>query len=555
MDQLLVPMQLAFVAVFAASGLGCALGVRRTGRVDDADTRRGLRWLLGTCAVWSGLQVLRFLVPDPEAKTAVYTIGLTVGFASVGAWLYYCSAYAGRDYHREPRIRSAAVVSYVVVVAIKLTNPIHGQYFRTETAMEPFQFLLVVDGPLFWTTTAVSYILSAIGFVLVYDMLSETDEGGRVLWLLPGLLALPVIPTAVGFVVDAVPHVHYEPVGVALFAIGVLCLTGEQLNAPAGQARRQFVDTLNDAIVVVDADGQVREFNRRAAELAPNLSVGDRFPTEVAAVFGGRAETDGGVLRLERDGEARYFHVTEAPVTLGPHEIGRTHQLHDVTETVRRRQEVERQNEQLEDFADAVAHELRNTLNLASGYIDLAARRGEAGDATGAVDAAGKAGSAAERMETIIAEINDVARQARSVEDTRTVSFREAVRSGWAQAAVGDDLELRLEGEGTVTVDPGRFERLVAVAAEFADANGASTLRIELGDSEIRVTGDGAPVPAEQGDALFAYGEAVPDAERGMILPTVATVSRAHGWCVSVDCDYRDGVRYAIEGVRTAAPE
>ncbi|WP_238479635.1 hypothetical protein [Natranaeroarchaeum sulfidigenes] len=62
----------------------------------DRETRIGLVTLLATTEGWS-LSYVGYLVAPTESLTnAIYLVGLTIGFATVGCWLYFASAYTGR---------------------------------------------------------------------------------------------------------------------------------------------------------------------------------------------------------------------------------------------------------------------------------------------------------------------------------------------------------------------------------------------------------------------------------------------------------------------------
>jgi signal transduction histidine kinase len=60
------------------------------------------------------------------------------------------------------------------------------------------------------------------------------------------------------------------------------------------------------------------------------------------------------------------------------------------------------------------------------------------------------------------------------------------------------------------------------------------------------VEDDGRPLSDTNIDRAFAYGQAVPDAESGLLLPVVRTLAEAHGWTVAVDSEYDTGVRFVI---------
>jgi len=63
--------------------------------------------------------------------------------------------------------------------------------------------------------------------------------------------------------------------------------------------------------------------------------------------------------------------VTETPYGTVKSGLGRTIVLTDVTDRERYREELERQNERLEQFASLVSHDLRNPLNVATGRFEL----------------------------------------------------------------------------------------------------------------------------------------------------------------------------------------
>jgi hypothetical protein len=145
-------------------------------RLSNPDSRRGLRWLLLVVGAWAALQTGGLLVTDESVAAAVYTLSLVGGFATVGAWLYFCSAYTGNEYHRRPTYRAVAVGAYLVVVAVKVTNPIHGLYFSTTVRTEPTTLLLIDQGVFYWLSFGLSYALTGIGFLFLYRLSRTSDR-------------------------------------------------------------------------------------------------------------------------------------------------------------------------------------------------------------------------------------------------------------------------------------------------------------------------------------------------------------------------------------------
>ncbi len=173
-----MPIDWPLVAAFAAAAVACFAVAYKGSRLSNPDSRRGLRWLLLVGGAWAALQTGGLLVTDESVAAAVYTLSLVGGFATVGAWLYFCSAYTGNEYHRRPTYRAVAVGTYLVVVAVKVTNPIHGLYFSATVRTESTTLLLIDQGVLYWLSFGLSYALTGIGFLFLYRI-SRTPTAAR----------------------------------------------------------------------------------------------------------------------------------------------------------------------------------------------------------------------------------------------------------------------------------------------------------------------------------------------------------------------------------------
>jgi len=90
----------AYTAIFAAAALVCLGGLWRAHRISVPGVRRGLVALLLTSGGWAATHVAMLLAPSLFLKVRFYEVGLVIGFATVWAWLYFCSAYSGRSLHR-----------------------------------------------------------------------------------------------------------------------------------------------------------------------------------------------------------------------------------------------------------------------------------------------------------------------------------------------------------------------------------------------------------------------------------------------------------------------
>ncbi|MCS4119251.1 PAS domain S-box protein [Salinibacter ruber] len=258
-----------YLAVFAAAAAGCLAGAWRARRqVSLPGVRRGLVGLLSASGLWALCHVGVLLSPSLGLKVAFYEAGLIVGFGTVFAWLWLCSAYSGRALHRRPGVRWAALILFVAVTLAKLTNRWHGLYFGAEQASGPFPHLAVDHHVIYWLTAGLSYALAAVGFCMLAEPLRRAQVGGGKLAGLFGLTALPLGANAIGYATPYLVDLSHEPVGVAAFALGAFALKRGQLEE-ASRAGREERPSL-----VLSAGGRVQNYNQAAAELLPALREG-----------------------------------------------------------------------------------------------------------------------------------------------------------------------------------------------------------------------------------------------------------------------------------------
>ena len=342
-----------YVGAFGLSGLVCLAAIPRAQRFDDPEIHRGLVWLLGTTGAWSLLKVVFFTAPEPFKQTA-YTAGLVFGFATVWAWVYFCSAYTDRVYHRNRLVRSVSLGAFGSVVAIKLTNPLHGLYFTTRQATRPFEYIVIEHGILHWSVTGLSYVLAAVGMFMIFELYLESGYDTKPLAVLTGLLGLPVALDIAALTTTQVINVIYAPIGVAVFAIGVLFVFHRRFMAiqSTGQA--------DDLSIYVDDGGRIRDYSQAVPNVFPKLeaavgeALSDAFPALAATI-----ESDDQLLTHETADGTRYYFVSTSGVTLGD-SGARVMLLSDVTGSERQRRaliererELDEQNELYRAIIDA----------------------------------------------------------------------------------------------------------------------------------------------------------------------------------------------------------
>jgi signal transduction histidine kinase len=533
----------AYVVVFLAAAAACLWSVRRARRIEDPETRRGLVWLLVLSGGWS-LATVGFLVaPWRLARLAFHQAGLVVGLATVGPWLYFCSAYTGRSLHRDQRVRRLALVVYLGFVALKLTNPIHGLYFEATLVSEPFEHLAITHLTPHWIAMGLSYALASVGYFMLLELFVNVDYDARPLAVLAGLTALPLAFDLLGRSTPWLVEVTYEPLGVAAFAVGVLFVYFEQFQTIT------LASDVDDPVVVLDEDDEIRDANPKVRGLFPALEGARGEPLsavvpELAAALDAD-EADGAVLPLDVDGERRYYLVSPSPFEAGGAQVGRLVVVTDVTETERYRRQLEEKTERLEQFASVVAHDLRNPLNVAQGQLGIAREDGDS-DALAVVD------ESLQDMEALIDDMLALAREGRTVETKEAVSLSAAVERTRGSVDTAD-ATVAVDGDLDVLADPGRLEQLLGNLLRNAVEHGGDDVALTVGalaDGDgFYVADDGPGIPEEDREAVLEAGVTTDPGGTGFGLAIVTDIAEAHGWTVTVTESDAGGARFEFAGV------
>ena len=526
-----------YVLVFGAAAIACFVSLRRAAEISNDGTRRGLAALLVTSGLWAAFNVGYLVAPTPELRYGFYMAGLIVGLSTVGPWLYFCSAYTGRTLHLHPTYRKIAVGVYLVVVAVKLANPIHGLYFSSEVVLTPFPHLLIEHGVLHWVAMGLAYSLAMIGVFMLFELFAQVDYDTTPFVGLVSLTALPVVFDVVGSVSPAVLDLTYSSLGVAAFAVGVLFIYTDLFQTI------QLAGQYDDPVIVLDDEQQIRDYNQAASRLFPTLE--DSIDEELSSVAPRVAvalSTDK-PLECEVGGARRYFSVSTNHFTTGKAQLGQLILFKDITEKEQYRRELETQNNRLEQFTGMVSHDLRNPLNIAQGNIELA-RETRDDDALQTVE------NALDRMEVLIADLLALARQGQPIDDTEPVSLGEIAVSCWEMVDVAD-AELVVDGECELEADPDRLQQLFENLFRNAVEHGGDDVTITVGVLDdaagFYLEDSGSGIPDDDHETIFESGYTTNRGGTGLGLSIVKEIAEAHGWSVRVTNADGGGARFEIE--------
>lgn len=525
----------AYVALFAVSGTALVAAMHRARSFDDDGMRRGLVGFFGVSAIWSFSAAVRLASGSSRVSVAMYVVGLVAGFASVGGFLYFASAFAGRSYHLNPRIRLAAVTVFFGAAALKITNPIHGQYFSTTVVSEPFQYVWILPGTLHWILTAFAYTLAAIGLYLIYETLAEwthtTPRLAVVFAMLPMPVALDVLSSLYP---QLLVRTYYEPVGVAMFGVAMLWLLEDRFDSVTQLGRKHLMGQLDFPVALVD-DEQITEANDGFARFVGENERSAVIGRSIESLSPGVARTlrgDQDVIAVSDDGVRRFYRVSLTSVTLGPQRVATAAVYTDITAQQRQVNELIRQNHELDNIGEAVAHELRNACAIAVGHIELARDDGTPQSERVSRETALQTASAGlDRIDSVVDQLEMIMR------DSQSVTTKSPVDLEWTtgQIATPTTPPFTVVDDGTLVGNPVRIDHLVENVFEFARAEAATKVAFRMHDGVLTIRLDGVHFDRTPSEQLLGYGHSVPNANSGMYLPTIRLIAHAHHWDVDAD--------------------
>ena len=209
-----------------------------------------------------------------------------------------------------------------------------------------------------------------------------------------------------------------------------------------------------------------------------------------------------------------------------------------------REAELHRQNERLDQFASVVAHDLRNPLSVAMGFLEIASETGDA-------DHFEKVASAHDRIERLIEDLLTLARGKTTIEDAQAVSLESITTEAWGYVDTDEATLTLTDDVPTVTGDASRLTQLFENLFRNAVEHGGSGVTVTVGrladDSGFYVEDNGSGIPEERRDEVFDHGVTSSDGGTGFGLSIVADIAKAHGWAVSVTDGADGGARFEFE--------
>jgi PAS domain S-box-containing protein len=324
---------------------------------------------------------------------------------------------------------------------------------------------------------------------------------------------------------------------------------------------KTYVEETSDTIAVVDSDGTIKFHNatvRGESEFLPLNAEGEtgfdyvhpEDQEQIMDLFITVLEKETHEvtteLRVETtDDEWRWIEARGVNKLDDPDIEGIIVTSHDITERKERERDLQRRNEQLDEFASVISHDLRNPLNIAELRTDLAAQECES-------DHLADVTEALSRMDALIDGLLTLARQGDTVGEREQILLKDTVSACWRTVETGD-ATITIDRHATLAADRGRLkqvlENLFRNAIEHGDESVTVTVGVLDNEGGFYVADDGPGIPEENRKDVFNSSHTTSHDGRGFGLAIVKQICEGHGWDISVTESETGGARFEITGI------
>jgi signal transduction histidine kinase len=367
-----------------------------------ARTRRGVpggaafSWMMMAVALWSLASAMHTVVSDRDARIVIAKLQY-LGVAPIGVlWLLFTSAYsrAAWPISSDRLLRVAVWAVPLLTFALVLTNEHHQLHWA---AIEEVQIslgsrLVYRPGPWYWVHVTYSYFLVLIGTLLLVRGLRRFPPPYRRQTAL--VIAGAIVPWVGNFLylTRVLPVTGFDLTPLA-FTVSGACFTfgiyRYRLFGLVPVARDMVVDSMEDAVLVLDAQRRIVDLNAAAEKYTGLTTSSLGRPVDEVVAWWNEAVADDGAkpggqpAMVKVEPGPRYFEVKVSAVR-DPQQrfVGWLVIVHDISH--RRRNEAERhaferrvqeqqKSESLMVLAGGVAHDFNNLLTGILGNAEMLA--------------------------------------------------------------------------------------------------------------------------------------------------------------------------------------
>lgn len=320
-----------------------------------------------------------------------------------------------------------------------------------------------------------------------------------------------------------------------------------ELDLPASA----LVDAIDDALLVVTDSDDIVECNQAFREIIGVEDGDEALETALADQSELKEQVrnrEEGIIPVESGSGEEYYQLSISPVDSEVADDLELVFLHDVTDQQRQQRELERENEQLDQFASFISHDLRNPLDVAIGRTTVI---GELVDDPQIEEHLEEIKASHARMIRIIQDVLTLARQGQSIDDKSEVQLSLVAQDAWSHVET-NGAEIEIATDQTVLADQNRlgqvFENLFRNSIEHGTGDDADGVQIRVGELSdedgFYVADDGLGIEPEARNQVLEAGYSDEEDGTGLGLAIVSNIAEAHSWDISVTESESGGARF-----------
>jgi PAS domain S-box-containing protein len=205
----------------------------------------------------------------------------------------------------------------------------------------------------------------------------------------------------------------------------------------------------------------------------------------------------------------------------------------DITDLKRTEELLNRQKEELSDFAHQMAHDLKNHINNILGYSTLIQKNNEVG-------LLNKIAKHAKKMDGLLNRSLELADAGLIIDDKDTVDLNDVVETV-AELTIPQKVKFSHDILPTVACDRIKtsqiFQNLFANAVIHGEPNQIDVRNVNgtnFTGIRLHIVNDGKPIPQDIRDNIFNRGFSTHDSGKGLGLYLVKKLVEAQGWTISL---------------------
>ncbi len=232
--------------------------------------------ILIALAIWATGDAVELAVSALEAKV-FWRMFQQFGIVALPPlWLLFAIAYLDLPPWSRSRARLLILLMPLLTLIVALTNQWHGLFFRElRLSAGPLPQLEVAPGQWFWLHIAYSYLCLTVGLALIFGAFWHSSPLFRRQAIVLGIgLSLPFISN--WWYLSQITNLGVDLTPVVFLFSAPFIMNGlyrHQFLRLAPIARNRLIEAMADAMLVVDREGRVVDFNPAAQRLfAPQIN-------------------------------------------------------------------------------------------------------------------------------------------------------------------------------------------------------------------------------------------------------------------------------------------